>query len=192
GYDLEGSYIALAEARVAQELQTQAEQAPGAGFSVCLPAVRARSNEGGDPRARAIREGRSAREIARLAIDAAGFSGVDEGARLPGGAEVDFVARDHRGRLWLFDVAGAFTTNRAGLGRADALWKAIAKAAVLRQLGDAPFVLLTAGASAPGGAGGEALKKLTGPENLVRAVIEILGQPGWEELRQLSASQSGP
>jgi hypothetical protein len=85
--------------------------------------------------------------------------------------------------LWSFDVTGSFTSHRAGLKRTDTLWKALGKAAVLQQVGNAPLVLLTTDVPARGGAGAEALRQVTGPKKPVHAVIEILKQSGLDELR---------
>jgi uncharacterized protein (DUF1786 family) len=62
----------------------------------------------------------------------------------------------------------------------------VAKAGVLRQMGDAPLVLLVTGLPLPGGAGTEALKAMTGPGKPVHAVVDILGPSALEHLRGLS------
>jgi len=98
------------------------------------------------------------------------------------GVEVDFTARDFKGRLWFFDVAGSFTSHRPGLTRTDILWKALGKAAVLHEVGNRSLVLLTTNAP-KWGAGAEALSLLVGPNKPIRAVIEMLGQAGIERLR---------
>ena len=72
-------------------------------------------------------------DIAKAVIEAAGFTDIQDDQRQPGGVEVNFTARDRKARLWLFDVTGSFTTHRSGLKRNDTLWKALGKAAVLRE-----------------------------------------------------------
>jgi hypothetical protein len=81
-------------------------------------------------------------------------------------------------------VTGSFTSHRAGLKRTDILWKALGKAAVLREVGATPLVLLTTDAPVRG-AGADALKQVTGPKKPINAVIEMLKPSGLEHLRSL-------
>jgi site-specific DNA-methyltransferase (adenine-specific) len=185
GYDLDESYIALAESRVGQERRRLVREAPDAPVQVALPAVPEPAPEDEDFRSRAVREGQATKTIARSVIEAAGFSDIRKDQRQPGGIEVSFTARDIKGRLWFFEVAGSFTSHRAGLKRTDTLWKALGKAAVLQQVGNTPLVLLTTDAPARAGAGAEALRQVTGPRKPVRAVTEMLKQSGLDELRAL-------
>ena len=189
GYDLDESYVSLAESRVEQERRRSAGDASGARHRVALPAIPVPASEdeehAEDGPSLAVGEGRAAKAIARSLIEAAGFRDIGTDQRQPGGIEVSFTARDAKGRLWFFDVAGSFTSHRGGLRRTDALWKALGKAAVLHQAGRTPLVLLTADAPARGSAGAEALRQLTGPNKPVRAVIEMLEQSGLPELRAL-------
>jgi site-specific DNA-methyltransferase (adenine-specific) len=190
GYDLDASYIELAEERVEEERQRLASQPAMGPLKVSLPAVPAPTGADGDIQSRAIGEGRAAKEIARAVIEAAGFSELQEDQRQRGGVQVDFTARDTRGRLWFFDVAGSFTSHRSGLKRTDTLWKALGKAAVLREVASTPLVLLTTDAPTRGSAGAEALKQVTGPERPVHAVVEILKQSGLDNLRALCAGKA--
>jgi hypothetical protein len=182
GYDLDESYIGLAESRVEQERRELAREAPDAPVRVVLPAIPEPASEDEDF-SRAVREGRAAKTIARSVIEAAGFSDIQKGQRQPGGIEVNFTARDMQGKLWSFDVMGSFTSHRAGLKRTDTLWKALGKAAVLQQVGKTPLVLVTTDAPARASAGAEALRQVTGPKKPVRSVIEMLNQSGLDELR---------
>ena len=183
GYDLDESYIGLAETRVEQERRRLVREAPNVPVQVVLPAIPEPASEDEDFQSRAVREGRAAKTIALSVIDAAGFTDIQKDQRQPGGVEVNFTARDIQGKLWSFDVTGSFTSHRAGLKRTDTLWKALGKAAVLQQVGNAPLVLLTTDVPARGGAGAEALRQVTGPKKPVHAVIEILKQSGLDELR---------
>ena len=93
--------------------------------------------------------------------------------------------------LWFFDVTGSFTSHRAGLKRTDTLWKALGKAAVLREVSNTPLVLLTTDAPVRGSAGAEALKQVTGPSKKpIYAVIEMLKLSGLEDLRLLCDGKS--
>ncbi len=186
GYDLDEAYIRLAETRVGTERQRLAVEEAGSPRRVSLPAIPAPSNEGEGVRARAIREGKAAKEIARILIAENGFGDISEDQRLPGGVEVNFSARDPAGNTWYFDVSGAFTSQPSGLKRTDTLWKAIGKAAVLRELGNTRLVLLTTATPVAGSAGAEALKQVCGPKKPISAVIEMLKASAPQDLRALS------
>jgi site-specific DNA-methyltransferase (adenine-specific) len=184
GYDLDQSYIKLAEQRVETERQRLLLEASTTALKVTLPAVPTPASDGEDFQSQAVREGRAAKEIARSVIELAGFTDIQKDQRQPGGVEVNFTARDSRGKLWFFDVSGSFTSHRAGLRRTDTLWKGLGKAAVLREVGNTPLVLLTTDAPARG-TGAEALKQVVGPKKPIFAVIEMLEPAGLERLRAL-------
>ena len=184
GYDLDESYIRLAETRVEEERQRLVWEASATPLKVSLPAIPSPASPDEDFQSRAVREGRAAKEIARSIIEEAGFSDIQKDQRQPGGVEVNFTARDSRGKLWFFDVTGSFTSHRAGLKRTDTLWKALGKAAVLQEVSNTPLVLLTT--DAPGrGAGAEALNQVVGPKKPIHAVIEMLKTTGLELLTAL-------
>ena len=185
GYDLDESYVGLAETRVADVRRAMVEEGASNPVRVSLPAAAAVGGRGEDEHTRSVREGRVAKDIARSLIDAAGFSDVEEGRRQPGGVEIDFSARDRKGALWFFDVPGSHTTHRAGLKRADALWKALGKAAVLREAGDTPLVLLATDVPTPRGAAAEALALVCGPGKPIHQVIEMLDPSAPEVMRSL-------
>jgi site-specific DNA-methyltransferase (adenine-specific) len=185
GYDLDDSYIRLAEGRVNEERQRLADETRSARVQVSLPAVPAPTGHDEDFQTRAVREGRAAKEIAGSLIEAAGFADIQKDQRQPGGVEVNFTARDRSGKVWFFDVTGSFTSHRAGLKRTDTLWKALGKAAVLREVTNTPLVLLTTDAPTRGSAGAEALKQVTGSKKPIHTVIEMLKQSGIEQLQAL-------
>jgi DNA modification methylase len=142
GYDLDATYVQLAEGRVEEERQRLSRDSMGAPVKVSLPAVPVPAGANDDFQSRAVREGWAAKEIARAVIEAAGFTDIQKDQHQPGGVEVNFTARDKNGGLWLFDVTGSFTSHRAGLKRNGTLWKALGQAAVLREVtaeaGDGP------------------------------------------------------
>lgn len=182
GYDLDEGYIQLAERRVSEERQRLTGHARSPTSQASLFEVLAATGGDEELRARAFREGRTAKAIARSVIEASGFTEIQEDQSQPAGVEVAFTGRDRRGELWLFDVAGSFTSHRPGLNRTDVLWRAIGKAAVLRGMGAPPLVLLTPGAPRRG-AGARALEAVTGPDKAIHAVVEMLRQRGLEQLR---------
>ncbi|HVW34029.1 MAG TPA: hypothetical protein VHL53_15950, partial [Acidimicrobiia bacterium] len=94
---------------------------------------------------------------------------------VPGtGTAVSLVATGTDGREWWFDVTGGFTTVKSGLARADVLWRALGRAAVLRGAGEAPLVLLTSHLPPPATPPDAALRAL-GP-NVVFDVV-TMGSP---------------
>lgn len=184
GYDLDESYIRLAEGRVDDERQRLAREPSSTRPNVSLAPIPAQAGPEEDYQSRAVREGRAAKEIAGSIIEAAGFSDIQKDQRQPGGVGVDFTARDRLGELWLFEVAGGFTSHRGGLKRADVLWKALGKAAVLREVSSTAFVLLTTDVPTAG-AGAGALKQVVGPHKPVHAVIDMLKPAGLKQLTAL-------
>jgi site-specific DNA-methyltransferase (adenine-specific) len=179
GYDLDESYIRLAEARVCDEQQR-----------LVTMNTRAPAGTDDDLHSAAVREGRATADLARSAIEAAGYSDVRANQRQPGGIEVAFSARDRRGRIWFFEVTGGFTSHRPGLQRSDTLWRALGRAAVLQQVGATPLVLLTAGLPAAGTPAAIALQQVTGPGKPVRAVVDVALRSDLEDLRSLGSADS--
>jgi DNA modification methylase len=183
GFDTDDEYVATAQRRIAEErarVAAAAREAEAARipFRVARPAVEdgEQGDDGAGQRDRAVREGRQAKELARVLLEGAGFVDVREDVKPRGlGIVVGFVARDATGGEWAFDVSGAFTSAGAGLRRADALWKALGKAAVLHASGlGLPLVLLTTDAPARGTPGYQALAALRGPDRAVVDVVELL------------------
>jgi site-specific DNA-methyltransferase (adenine-specific) len=177
GFDTDDGYVAAAELRIAEERERLGGEASAATvpFRVQLPAVEPADNSE-DFQARAVREGRQAKELARLLLESSGFTNIRTEVKPKGlGIVLNFVATDQKGEDWAFDVSGAFTSNRAGLRRTDTLWKSLGKAAVLREGGAAlPLVLLTTDAPARGTAGHQALSVMRGSDRPIFDLIELL------------------
>ncbi len=175
GYDTESEYVLIAEQRVSEERDRLIEH-----------------EETSFERAR--RNGSGARELAEELLRTCGFVDVSPSARAVAGVEVAFTGRDRTGRQWLFDFSGAFTTANAGLRRADTLWRALGKAAVIHAAcPEVPFVLLTTAAPAPGSAGDRAWRSLgeAAPPGDLGAVYDVveLGSPEGEARLCQYASQ---
>jgi DNA modification methylase len=192
GYDTDAGYVNEASDRLERERQRLARMSERGAEPprVVLPAVPAPADPDEDFQARAVREGRRARELAEWALTEAQFRIVGRNKRLEGGVDVDFVALDHAGNEWLFDVSGGFTSTRGRLRRTDALWKALGKATVLQHT-RAPtrFVLLTTDLPARNSAGARALAAVTGPDPRrfpVYDVIELRADDGLRALRDYS------
>ena len=186
GFDTDPDYIEIAERRVAEErdrlAQADTERVP---FRVELPAVAPADDDEGY-QARAVREGRQARELAAILLEECGFENLRTEVKPRGlGITLNFVATDQLGDDWAFDVSGAFTSNRGGLRRTDTLWKALGKASVLHESGDGlPLVLLTTDAPGRGTAGAQSLKVMRGPDKPVFDVIELLSVEDQARLRR--------
>ena len=194
GYDTDPAYVARAEARVAAEFHERLEgdASTERQFRTAIPAVRraeAGETSAGDHLERAVRQGRQVKEVAAALLLDCGFTNLRQDVKHPCGVEVDLVATDARGDDWAFAVSGAFTSNRAGLRRTDALWKAIGQASALHfdPAFDLPLVLLTTDAPVKKSAGGRALRAATGSGKPVAAVLEILDPAGRTDLSRFAA-----
>ncbi len=190
GFDTDDDYIAIAEGRVADELERLAtvddSRVP---YRVELPAV-VDTEDDEAPQERAVREGRQARDLAQLLLQECGFTDIRSEVKPRGlGIALTFVAKDATGADWAFDVSGAFTSNRGGLRRTDTLWKALGKASVLHESGDRmPLVLLTTDAPGRGTAGAQSLKVMRGPDKPIFDVIELLDLEDQARLRGYAES----
>ncbi len=186
GFDTDQSYVDRAKQRIAGEVARLCRPEPLAPvpFRVQLPAVTTANGEE-DFGARAVRQGRQAKDLARILLESCGFLDIRADVKLSGlGIELSFLGVDQAGHEWAFEVSGAFTSTRAGLRRTDTLWKALGKAAVLHEgRGDLPLVLLTTDAPSRGSAGSAALEVLKGPGRPVFDLVELLNTCDQERLR---------
>lgn len=189
GFDTDGAYVDRARTRIAEETAQLRNQGRSSGrLKVHLPAVPV-ADETEDIQARAVREGRQAKEVARILLAQCGFVDIRPDVKLSRvGVVVSFLARDQAGNEWAFDVSGAFTASRGGLRRTDTLWKVLGKAAVLHESrSELRLVLLTTDAPARGSAGQAALEALTGPDRPVADLIELLNSHDHARLRNYAA-----
>jgi site-specific DNA-methyltransferase (adenine-specific) len=169
GYDADPGYVERAQERAAHELERQErEVAKGASAAEEPPRL-------------------TAKDVAAGLLADAGFRDIEKKVRLAAGLDVALSARDTAGDLWYFDVAGGFTTSRPGLKRADTLWRAIGKAAVLHALEpEVRLVVLTAEAPPPQSSSRQALTAVTGPDQPLRAVIELTAADVVDRLAELA------
>jgi site-specific DNA-methyltransferase (adenine-specific) len=192
GYDTDEGYVASAKRRLKEERDRLARIASLSEerARVMLPGVPDAAPNDEDFQSRAVREGRAARDLARMVLEQCGFAEVAADVRFPEGVEVNFEAHDQLGGRWFFDVSGGFTSNRPGLRRTDTLWKALGKAAVLHQIHPkVPLVLLTTDAPTPGSAGEAALHVVCGRNKPIADVIELLSSEGQQRLRSYASGQ---
>lgn len=194
GYDTDPAYVVLANDRIAAELGKKEATlwADGSSVRPLLPAVAppAKLEEGF--LSRGLREGRRAGELARWALEDAGFSTVGENKRIGAGVEVSFAARDYAGEEWLFDVCGSFTAVPSGLALADTLWKAIGKACVVHHTRHGSrYVLLTSDKPSPTSSGGQALRAVTGTDPAPKPIWDVIDLRVESDLRRLRRHVTG-
>jgi site-specific DNA-methyltransferase (adenine-specific) len=185
GYDTDPAYVTRALERVAEEERTRAVT-DGLRFSV--PAVRTADDDASiDDGTRALRDGLVAKELAEVLVRAAGFTVLETPAKVGAGIQVTLRARDPRGRVWLFDVWGGFTTSRPGLSRTETLWRALGRAAVVHEVeAETPLVLLTSDLPARSSANAQALRAMSGTGKAVAAVVELASPTAVDTLRTLT------
>ncbi|MEJ5253712.1 MAG: site-specific DNA-methyltransferase [Acidimicrobiales bacterium] len=196
GYDTDPAYVAAARERADRALREREErersETDDRWWFVPPPLPADGSSE--DFQARAVREGRMAKELAREILEVAQFHDIKADCKIAAGVEVNFACKDAHGNNWYFDVSGAFSrgNSRAGLRRTDTLWKAIGKAAVIQASGREAYrlVLLTTDLPPRNSAGGRALQAVLGPGNLVFDAIEMLSAEGQRRLK--TYAKEGP
>ncbi len=182
GFDTDASYIALATERIASE--GTSDQPHRAKLTVESAGDESSSTR--DPEV-ARRNGRSARELAEIMIEAAGFTDITTRVKPRGtGVEVDVVAHDPQGRRWGFLVSGGFTATRSGLRRAETVWRSLGQASVLHTATDLRVVLLSTDLPARSSPTSQALQRSTGDSGPIRAVIDISTDDAIRDLADLA------
>ena len=117
----------------------------------------------------APRDRRTLKEMARTLLDAAGYTEIDEAVRVAPGVTVSFRATSPTGVVRLFELGGTHTPARPGLSRIDAVWRVIAKAAVVAEaMPDTEFVVLTSGTVRGG-----PLASVVGEGRPISAVVDV-------------------
>ncbi len=186
GYDLDPQYVEIARKRVQLEVRaadTGDDEAPAPvrASTVVEPAA-----VEDDFQSRATREGKAAQALAEQLLTEAGFERIERNKRLRGtGVTVNFVAADHDGAPWYFDVSGAFTTTRGGLLRTDTVWKSLGRAHVLANNKIRPVVFLTSHLPRHGSEGDVALR--AAGTKAFHDAIEMRSNEGFERLRKYAA-----
>ena len=201
GFDTDRSYVELAQRRLDDELArvgqldrvaTDLEHASPEEQRELMATLPFEDRQE-HFQSRAVREGKKAQDIALRSLTEAGFETIDGKAKHPSGL-VDFSFRlTHPGgaRIWV-DVSGAFTTNRPGLQRIDAVWKLLGRLHVLDLepgAADEHVLVLTSNLPRRGSPGDRALRKV-GP-NVIFDAIELYDPAGLERLR-VYANQAKP
>ncbi|MCA1839828.1 MAG: DNA methyltransferase [Actinomycetota bacterium] len=193
GYDSDPKYVQAAQKRLEEEKKRIEKRAKGqsAEPKVVLPAIPQMLEDGEPFQARAVREGRQARDIARAVIHDCGFNDIAEDHRFRNGVEVNFIAKDALGQTWYFDVSGAFSSTRAGLRRTDTIWKALGKAALMSEYdAGSRLILLTTDLPPMRSAGYVALRSARG--RFFVDALEMLSLPGQKRLRKYALGTTEP
>ena len=162
GYDTDPGYVEAARTRLAGEARTPAQPAD------------------------------QALKVAAALLTDAGFRDLVLNRKPARGAPmtVDIQALDRDGRPWWFLVAGTFHAGASGLRRSDVLWRTLARASTLAQIGPpVPIVVLATAVPARGTANDKAIRPLVG--SVIHAVVELV-EPGARDLLCTLAAGVGP
>jgi DNA modification methylase len=124
---------------------------------------------------------RTLKEMARTLLDEAGYTDVNEPARVSPGVTVNFRATSPEGVVRIFELGGVNTPARPGLSRIENVWKAIAKAAICREVEpDTDVIVLTVGTIRGG-----PLAAVSGDNGPITAVIDASQPDAVDRVRAL-------
>ena len=167
GYDTDAAYAAAATARIEQEsAMPQVQLAAGSGRTT-------------DP----MVGGWAAKDVAKSLLTDAGYTDINDDAKVLVGVQPTLSAVDAKGHRWWFEVVGGRTSNRPGAQRIELLWRAIAKGAIVHEADPkSRFGVLTTGLPASA-SGGSALRAVTGPKKPVAVVINVMADDAVAQLR---------
>lgn len=144
GFDTDPDYVAKAEARIAEERVRLGDGEPAGPWA--RPRLPAHAEKTSGTLDHALHHGRKVKDVARLALEEAGFADVvvnERGKVRPvAGVDVDLVARDGQGNPWHVLLAGSFSASNPGLRRIDTLWRTLGEASALRAAGGVANVLV--------------------------------------------------
>ena len=186
GYDLDPDYVETARARLAAERDRRKWDGPDGvqgELNIDVPFDDLDPDERRDHfQARATAQGKKAQDLARAALEHAGFQVSQEGVKIPNaGIQFNFEVIDKTDRRFYVDVSGAFTTARPGLIRTDTLWKTLGRAHVLKSVEpDAQLLILTSNLPHRNSPGDRALRAVS-PWSVFDA-IEMFDPSGLERL----------
>ncbi len=198
GFDTDADYVALAERRLEAERRELAER-DHRRPQVTVGIGRTPAASPDMPEDELMASGQKARDVTELALRRAGFVDIERGAAFGDlGTAADFRARDSAGQTWLFLLAGAFSTTRPGLKRAEVLWRMLGTAAVLSAARNenpgrddlGPVVLVTTDLPPARSAGAKALGAAAGPSGCIHGVIELGNPTGAAQLTTWAADSS--
>jgi len=191
GYDTDEGYVERATERVSKERVVLAAQPATISPIVVAPGGTDPADQFTDSVEQALVGGRSVRDVARAALEAAGFSDISDSVALPGGIELSFSAVDRRSKTVFIEICGGFSATRPGLRRVDQLWRALGKAAVLAatQPG-AELILLTTDLPNSGSPGAQSLDAVRG-RGKGRTVLDVVDMRSAADRERLAQVASG-
>ncbi len=190
GYEIDSAYVEIANRRIDQEKAEQARLDEVRRGRRKTLRVATRDTVTGDSfQAAAVSQGRRAKEIALEVLEHCGFDVSVQDHRGPGGVVINFIGVDRNERTWYFDVSGAFTSSRPGLRRTDTLYKALGRAAVLKEAGipDYRLVFLSTDLPPRDSTGDLALRALRG--STFHDAIEMLTPEGQDRLHRYALGE---
>jgi DNA modification methylase len=121
---------------------------------------------------------RTLKEMARTWLDDSGYRDIEEAVRVAPGVTVSFRATAPTGEVRLFELGGVHTPARPGLSRIDAVWRTIAKAAIVSEaLPGTEFVVLTSGTVRGG-----PLATVVGEDRPIAAVVDLTRRTAGSDL----------
>ncbi len=130
---------------------------------------------------RELPDRRTLKEMARTLLDDAGYTAVDEAARVSPGVTVNFRGVGPDGVTRIFELGGVNTPARPGLSRVENVWKSIAKAAICHEVSpEVDVVVLTIGTIRGG-----PLAAVTGDNSPIAAVIDASRDDALERIAEL-------
>ncbi len=181
------STVALAEADASSTADTVGSERSGIADAAIADAMTADAFV-----SQAVEAGRKAHDIAGELLERCGFEVLRSPATVRGaGVKFSFLVADRTNGEWWVDVAGAFTTVRPGLLRAETLWKALGRASVLASAQPgARLLLLTPHLPRIGAEGDRALHTL-GP-TAVFDVIELFDESAAARLAGYADGAAAP
>ena len=191
GYDTDAAYVERATARIEAEREDVARRAGAVVARVVAAGTPDPADAYDEPVERSLAEGRAVRDVARAALEAAGFGDLEEDVALPGGIDVSFRVTDRLHKVLYVEVCGAFSATRPGLRRVDQLWRALGKAAVLAAVEPgAQLLLLTTEPPAPGTQAAQSLDAVRG-RGKGRTVLDVVDLRMAEDRNRLAQLASG-
>jgi DNA modification methylase len=176
GYDTDRAYVEAADERIARE--TAGATAAAAGAVHLAPGA----GRDSDP----IRGGWASKDHAKWCLAEAGFTEIVDDAAVTTGVQPSLRCRAADGTVWWVEVAGGRTGSRPGLLRLEALWKAIAKGAVVAAVEPSSRYAVLAWGLPSAASGGKALAAVTGPGRPVAAVVDLSTSSCVDVLRSLA------
>ncbi len=203
GFDTDPAYVELAEERLEAELkritrfEDATEELEHATLDTQGEVLGGLSLEDRQElfQAKAVGEGKKVQDIAQRRLEEAGFSAIDTKAK-HGSGVVEFTFRvthpKRKRTRWWVDVSGAFTINKPGLQRADAVWRLLGRLHVLTVGAGTskqdPVLVLTSSLPKRGTPADKALRSV-GP-GVIFDAIELYDPAGLARLQSYAQSKS--